>query len=95
MLGDKMLYVFAQLRGAHGLPNPDTSNVLETALKTAFVVIGALSVIFVIIGGFQYVLSGGDPGNTSRAKETILYAIVGLIVSLLAFSVVDFVIGKV
>ncbi len=95
MFENTIFYTLAQLRGAHGLPNPDTSNVLETVLKTSFVIIGALAVIFVIIGGFQYVLSGGNPNNTSRAKETIIYAIVGLVVSLLAFSIVDFVVGKV
>lgn len=77
-----------------GFPTPNADTALKTILETTFMVIGALAVIFIIIGGFQYVLSGGDPGNTNRAKETILYAIIGLIVSLLAFTVVDFVLGK-
>lgn len=78
-----------------GFPEPDDAAALDTILKTTFAIIGALAVIFIIVGGFQYVLSGGDPNNTNRAKETILYAVIGLAVSLLAFTIVDFVVGRV
>lgn len=77
-----------------GFPSPNEATALDTILKVTFAVIGALAVIFIIIGGFQYVLSGGDSNNTNRAKETILYAVVGLIISLLAFTIVDFVVGQ-
>lgn len=55
-------------------------------------VIGAISVIMLIIGGIRYVLSGGDSGAVTNAKNTILYAVVGIIVSILAYSIVNFVI---
>lgn len=54
--------------------------------------IGVLSVIMMIIGGMRYVLSGGNKDAVTSAKNTILYAIVGLIVAILAFAIVDFVI---
>ena len=53
--------------------------------------IGAISVIMIIIGGLRYILSGGDSANVSAAKNTILYAIVGLIVALLAYAAVSFI----
>ncbi len=56
-------------------------------------IVGAISVIMIIIGGLRYVLSGGDSANVSAAKNTILYAIVGIIVSLLAYAAVNFVTG--
>ena len=56
-------------------------------------IVGAISVIMIIIGGLRYVLSGGDSANVSAAKNTILYAIVGIIVSLLAFAAVSFITG--
>ncbi|KKW02975.1 MAG: hypothetical protein UY35_C0009G0018 [Candidatus Saccharibacteria bacterium GW2011_GWC2_48_9] len=56
-------------------------------------VIGAISVIMIIIGGLRYILSGGDSANVSAAKNTILYAIVGVIVALLAFAAVRFITG--
>lgn len=57
-------------------------------------VIGAISVIMVIIGGLRYVLSGGDSSNIQAAKNTILYAIVGIVVALLAYAAVNFIIGS-
>lgn len=56
-------------------------------------IVGAISVIMIIIGGLRYVLSGGDSANVSAAKNTILYAIVGIIVSLLAYAAVSFITG--
>lgn len=56
-------------------------------------IVGAISVIMIIIGGLRYVLSGGDSANVSAAKNTILYAIVGIIVALLAYAAVNFISG--
>mgnify|MGYP000853615305 FL=1 len=54
--------------------------------------VGILAVIMIIWGGIRYVLSGGDSGAVSSAKKTILYAVVGLIVAILAYAIVNFVI---
>jgi hypothetical protein len=55
---------------------------------------GAISVIMVIIGGFRYVASTGDSNGTKQAKDTILYALVGLAVAILAQVIVSFVLSK-
>ncbi len=57
-------------------------------------VVGAISVIMIIIGGLKYITSGGDSGNVSGAKNTILYAVVGLVVVALAQIIVRFVLGR-
>jgi hypothetical protein len=57
-------------------------------------IIGAISVIMLIIGGIRYVVSGGDSGAVTAAKNTILYAVIGIIVALLAYALVNFVIGS-
>ena len=54
-------------------------------------IIGALSVLMLIIGGFKYVISGGDASAVTKAKNTILYAIIGLIVALLAYAAITFI----
>lgn len=54
--------------------------------------VGILAFIMLIWGGIRYVLSGGDSGAVSSAKKTILYAVVGLIVAILAYAIVNFVI---
>ena len=53
--------------------------------------IGAIAVIMIVIGGLRYVLSGGDAKQVEAAKNTILYAIVGIIVAILAYAVVNFI----
>ncbi len=58
-------------------------------------VIGLVAVIFIIIGGVNYMTSNGDPQKTKKAKDTILYATIGLIICALAFAIVNFVIGNI
>jgi cytochrome bd-type quinol oxidase subunit 2 len=55
------------------------------------ILIGALSVIMIIIGGLRYVISNGDQKNVTAAKDTILYAVIGVIVAIVAFAIVQFV----
>jgi len=57
-------------------------------------VVGALSVVMLIIGGLRYVISGGNSTAVTAAKNTILYAIVGLVVAFLAFAAINFVISS-
>lgn len=56
--------------------------------------VGAVSVIMVVVGGLRYVISGGNSASVGAAKNTILYAIVGLVIALLAYAIVNFVIGS-
>ncbi len=56
--------------------------------------IGAVAVIMLIIGGVRYVISGGKQEDVTAAKNTIMYAIIGIIVALLAFAIVNFVVGR-
>ncbi len=74
-----------------GLPNVSVGGGLSNILNIVFTMAGLLSVIFIIVGGLKYTLSGGDSAGLKSAKETITYAIVGLIVTLLAFGIVNFV----
>ena len=57
-------------------------------------IIGAISVIMLIIGGIRYTTSNGDQQAVQNAKNTILYAVVGLVIAILAFAAINFVIGS-
>jgi len=59
------------------------------------VIVGIVAVIMIIYGGFKYITSGGDSGNITSAKNTIIYAIIGLVVVALAQFLVQFVLDKV
>ena len=63
--------------------------------NTLIFIVGAVSVLMIIIGGLRYVLSAGDPSSTKSAKDTVLYAVVGVIVALLAFAIVNFVLANI
>lgn len=55
-------------------------------------IVGAASVIIIIIGGLRYVTSAGDSNAVNGAKNTILYAVVGLVVASMAYAIVNFII---
>lgn len=68
--------------------------IFKTVTNVLLFLIGAISVIMLIVGGIRYVVSGGDSSAVQNAKNTILYAIVGVVVAILAYAVVNFVIGS-
>ena len=77
----------------------DGGNTLTTDLKTILTaiigVLGFVCVVVMIIGGVNYMTSAGDSGKVKKAKDTILYGLIGLIVCALAFALVNFVIGTI
>jgi hypothetical protein len=66
--------------------------VFQTITNVLLFIIGAISVIMLIIGGIRYVVSGGDSSAVTSAKNTILYAVVGIVVAILAYALVNFVV---
>lgn len=69
-----------------------TGGLFQTITNVLLFVIGAISVIMLIIGGIRYVVSGGDSSAVTSAKNTILYAVIGIVVAILAYAMVNFVI---
>ena len=66
--------------------------IFTVVANTLIFLVGAIAVIFLIIGGLRYVVSNGDSKNVEAAKNTILYAIVGIVVAVISFALVQFVI---
>jgi type IV secretion system pilin len=64
-------------------------------INTLFIVAGAIAVLIMIIGGIRYITSTGDSKRIQAAKDTILYAIMGLVVVILARAIIGFVIGNI
>ena len=67
--------------------------IAQTAIDILFWAIGIIAVIMIIVGGIMYATSMGDPGKAKKAKDAIMYGIVGLVIALLAFAIVRFVTG--
>ncbi|MBO7699190.1 hypothetical protein J6S39_00680 [Candidatus Saccharibacteria bacterium] len=64
-------------------------------ISVAIGVIGVAAVIVIIMGGVTYVTSQGDAGKVTKAKNTIIYGVIGLVISILAFAIVNFVLRNV
>jgi len=70
------------------------NNLVRTVVNLLSAVVGIVAVIMIIVGGFRYVTSGGNDTSVTAAKNTILYAIIGLIVVALAQIIVRFTLSK-
>lgn len=82
---------------ADGMPTEliGDNGVFSRLTNTILLIVGLISVIMLVYGGLRYILSGGDSKKVTDAKNTILYAIIGLIISLLAYAIVHFVLNSV
>jgi hypothetical protein len=71
------------------------NDTIKLIINIFSLVVGIAAVIMIIIGGLKYIISGGDASNVTGAKNTILYAIVGLVVVALSQFVVRYVLSRV
>ena len=72
----------------------DPESLVKQFVNIFLFAVGALSVIMLIWGGIRYTTSAGDSNKVTAAKNTVLYAIVGLVVAILAYAIVNMVIDK-
>ena len=72
-----------------------SGNIIWKIVQFLFVALGGIAVIMIIVGGIQYATSQGDSGALQKAKNTILYAIIGLVVAIAATTIVSFIINNV
>jgi hypothetical protein len=99
-LGLPTWYHYLPCQTVNGLQSPELTNINDIWLVLAAIIeillrIGVLAaVIFVIYGGVQYTMSKGEPDKTTKARMTIINAVAGLAISVLAATVVSFIAGK-
>lgn len=70
------------------------NSTIKTSLNIFSAVVGIIAVVMIMVGGIKYITSGGDPSKTSAAKNTVLYASVGLVIAALAQIIVQFVLVR-
>ena len=79
-----------------GTSTPTDANVvIKNVTNIMFFIIGAVSVIMLIYGGIRYTTSGGNVNSVTAAKNTVIYSIVGLVISILAYAIVNFVVTNI
>ena len=93
--GGNVTAIICSGTGANGTGIPGGNNDLGLTIGkimgAVFGLMGSIAVVVVIVGGLQYVLSSGDPKRTGKAKETILYAVIGIVISLSAYAIVTYI----
>jgi hypothetical protein len=77
-----------------GAKNDNAASMVKNVINTLLYVLGMIAIIMIVIGGIRYTTSNGDSAGTKGAKDTILYAVVGLIIALLSYAIVNFVVGR-
>ena len=89
-------HVDNRIKAASGCPNAGTADelphVVTNIINGIILVAGFIAVVFIVVGGIQYMTSVGDSAKTKKAKDTLLYSCIGLIICALAFAIVNFVI---
>ena len=76
--------------GFNGPKNAD--NLLSNILGAVYFWMAVVAVGFIIYGGYMYMISGGDPGKVKKAKDVLLYAVIGIVVVMVAFVITRFII---
>lgn len=88
------------INDARGKDVPETlfggdGSIFTTVVNVLLFIIGAICVIMLIWGGIRYTTSAGNAASVTAAKNTIMYAIIGLVIAFLAFAIVNWVLGAI
>lgn len=81
--------------GDNNLNDNNLMSTLNTVINVIIGIVGLVAVVMMIIGGISFITSQGDSAKVTKARNTILYGVVGLVVALLAFAIVNFVLSSV
>jgi hypothetical protein len=90
----RLLIVLAQITNPFP-PVHATQGAITKILNFLYALIGAVALLTIVIAGLRFVMSQGDPQATSRARDAIIYAVVGLVVAVMAAVVTNYVLNKI
>ena len=71
----------------------DLNTTIKMIINGVIFAVGMVAVVMIILGGVNYATSQGDPGKVKKGKDTIMYGIIGLVIAILAFAIINFVLG--
>lgn len=89
-----ILTKFALSAGSLNIPVLTGDQVVHNILGITYFIAGVIAVIVIIIAGFTFVTSGNNPASITKAKDAILYSVIGIIVILLAFTITQYLYGR-
>lgn len=91
----KTAKTYADCSGASPNEQRSAMGTVRVVISVILGVLGMVAVVMIVLGGVNYTTSQGDPGKVKKAKDTIMYGIIGLVVAMLAFAIVNFVLQNV
>jgi multisubunit Na+/H+ antiporter MnhB subunit len=74
--------------------NASLQTQIKRIVNTALFLLGSIAVVMIVLGGIRYTISNGESSQIKSAKDTIMYAVIGLVVSILAYAIVNFVVDQ-
>ena len=77
------------------LPMVTTDGKLQVILNVVLAISGAIAVLIIVLAGFRYIVSQGNPNEVATARNAIIYSLIGLVVIMVAFGIVNFVVSGV
>jgi hypothetical protein len=77
-----------------GATGDDAPDMIKAVINTALMVLGMIAVLMIVIGGIRYTTSNGESSKIKEAKDTILYSVIGVVVAILSYTIVNFVLGR-
>lgn len=98
MLRDLLFSIVAQIADPNLKPLPNDGagqDQLDNIINFIFALAGALAFLFIVIGGLRFILSRGNPEGVAKAKNTIIYALVGLLITVTSYGIITFVLNQV
>lgn len=97
MMIKNIIAILAQTYSApDNLPQQAANNDALTNVFNAVLALGgAVAVAYIIYGGIKFSISNGDPAKVKEAREAIIYSVIGLIIVIISFTLINFVIGKI
>lgn len=85
----------SSIPGSGTVDSASSAKFIATILNWVYAIAGLVAVIFIVMGGFNYVNSQGDPAKAKNAGQTIAFAIIGLIVVLVATAVTNLILSSI
>lgn len=85
----------SQSKVCQGTDKNSLFTIIKNVINVLLYAVGIIAVIMIIIGGIRYVTSAGDAGQTKSARDTIIYAVAGLVVAIMSFAIVNLVLSKI
>lgn len=93
---DTLAYYIMSVAGRFDVPEAKlNNNSVGTILQIVFGVAGAVALVVLLLASLKYVISRGDPGEVAKAKNAIIYAVIGIVVVAAAFTIVSFVVDRI